>query len=77
MAGEDRVVELVWLPGGRQAKGADFADGEKWPTFDAAVLHAGEAKRPDGKRPWIRCDGKFILSPEDIAAAYPDVKGTR
>ena len=74
MAGDDRLVELVWLPPGRQAKGDDFAAGETWPTFDAAVLHAGASKHPDGKRAWIRCDKKFILSPDDIAAAYPDVK---
>jgi hypothetical protein len=30
----------------------------------------------DRALPWIRCDGKFVLSPEDIVAAYPQVKGT-
>jgi hypothetical protein len=38
-------------------------------------VHAGETVRRDGKRPWIRCDKKFVLSPDDIVAAYPGVKG--
>ncbi len=77
MAAPERDVVLLWLPSGRPAKGDDFAAGEAWPSLDAAILHAGAAKRADGKRPWIRCDKKFILSPDDIAAAYPDVKGPR
>ena len=33
-----------------------------------------ETVRADRLMPWIRCDGKFVLSPDDIVAAYTDVK---
>jgi len=69
-----RDVVLVWLPKGTKATGADFAKGEQFHAFDDAVIHARETAREDGRVPWIRCDQKFVLSPEDIAAAYPDVK---
>ncbi len=48
--------------------------GRPWQEFDGAIIHARETVRPDGRVPWIRCDKKFVLSPEDIIAAYPDVK---
>ena len=75
MAAQGRDVELIWLPNGSKATGADFAGGEQWKTLDEAIVHAGETVRRDGKRPWIRCDKKFVLSPDDIVAAYPGVKG--
>ena len=75
MAAQARDVELIWLPNGSKATGADFAGGEQWPSLDDAIVHAGETVRRDGKRPWIRCDKKFVLSPDDIVAAYPGVKG--
>jgi hypothetical protein len=71
---EDRDVVLVWLPKGSKATGEDFEAGEAWQEFDGAIIHAHEMVRPDGRVPWIRCDKKFVLSPEDIIAAYPDVK---
>ena len=74
MAEQGRDVELVWLPNGSKATGADFSAGEQWETLDDAILHAGETVRRDGKRPWIRCYKKFVLSPDDIVAAYPGVK---
>jgi len=76
VAANVRDVVLVWLPSGSRATGEKFAEGEKWPTLDDAIIHAGETVRQDGKQPWIRCDKKFVLSPDDIVAAYADVKGT-
>lgn len=73
-ANNNRDVVLIWLPKGSKATGADFANGEQWNAFDDAVVHARETVRKDGHVAWIRCDQKFVLSPEDIAAAYPDVK---
>jgi len=69
-----RDVELIWLPKGSKATGEDFTNGEHWNAFDDAIIHARETVRQDGWVPWIRCDKKFVLSPDDIAAAYPDVK---
>jgi hypothetical protein len=69
-----RDVVLVWLPKGAKATGEDFAKGDSWPELDAAIIHAREAVRQDRRVPWIRCDGKFVLSPDDIVAAYGDVK---
>jgi len=71
-----RDVELVWLPRGKAATAADFENGEAWDDLNAAIIHAREAKRIDDSAAWIRCDKKFVLSPPDIIAAYPDVKGT-
>ena len=75
MAVAKRDVVLVWPPKGRKPTAEDFAKGEPWPDFDSAIIHAHEAARQDGRVAWIRCDKKFVMSPEDIAAAYPDVKG--
>jgi hypothetical protein len=69
-----RDVVLIWMPKGAKATGADFAKGEQWPELDAAIIHARETVRPDRQVPWIRCDQKFVLSPDDIIAAYGDVK---
>ncbi len=69
-----RDIVLVWLPKGAKATGDDFAKADPWPDLDAAIIHARETERPDRRVPWIRCDKKFVLSPEDIIAAYGDVK---
>ncbi len=69
-----RDVELVWLPKGAKATGNDFAKGEPWPALEDAIIHARETVRADRSVAWIRCDKKFILSPEDIINAYGDVK---
>lgn len=70
----ERDVVLVWLPRGSKATPEDFARGEPWVELDHAIVHAREAVRRDGMLPWIRCDKKFVLSPEDIFAAYAQVK---
>jgi len=59
-----------WKPG------ENFAEGENWPTLDEAIINARETVRRDGKQAWIQCDKKFVLSPDYIVAAYPDVKAT-
>jgi hypothetical protein len=69
-----RDIELVWLPKGAKASGDDFAKGEPWPTLEDAIIHARETVRADRHVAWIRCDKKFLLSPEDIVNAYGDVK---
>ena len=71
----NRDVVLVWLPKGSEPTDEDYAKGEPWHDLDNAIIHAWESVRQDGKVPWIRCDQKFVLPPDDIAAAYPDVKG--
>jgi len=69
-----RDVVLVWLPRGAKATGDDFAKGEPWPELDDAIIHARETVREDRCVAWIRCDKKFVLSPDDIVNAYGDVK---
>jgi hypothetical protein len=70
-------VVLIWLPKGAKATGADFAKGEAWSELEAAIIHAHEARRPDQQVPWIRCEQKFVLSPDDIVAAYGSMKDNR
>jgi len=70
-----RDVVLVWIPNGSKPADEDFAKGEPWHDLDSAIVHARESVRQDGRLPWIRCDKKFVLSPDDIIAAYPEVKG--
>ena len=70
-----RDVVLVWIPNGSKPVDEDFAKGEPWHDLDNAIVHARESVRQDGRLPWIRCDKKFVLSPDDIIAAYPEVKG--
>ena len=70
----NRDVVLVWLPKGSKPADEDFAKGEQWHELDNAIVHARESVRQDGRLPWIRCDKKFVLSPDDIIAAYPAVK---
>jgi len=72
-----RDVVLVWLPKGAKATGEDFATGEPWPELEAAIIHAHEARRADRQVPWIRCEQKFVLSPDDIVAAYGSMKDSR
>ena len=72
----NRDVVLVWLATGRRPTNEDFSAGERYPDLDQAIVHAHECVRADRALPWIRCDGKFVLTPEDIVAAYPQVKGT-
>lgn len=67
-------VVLVWVPKGTKAAGEDFANGEAWSDLEAAIIHAHEAKRQDRRVPWIRCEQKFVLSPDDIVAAYGSLK---
>jgi hypothetical protein len=73
-AAPQRDVVLVWLPIGSKATAEDFARGELWVGLDDAIVHAREAVRRDEMLPWIRCDKKFVLSPEDIFAAYAQLK---
>ena len=77
MAAQARDVELIWLPNGTKATGADFSAGEQWPRFDDAIVHAGETVRRDGKRPWIRCDKKFVLSPDESSPPTPASRAGR
>lgn len=70
-----RDVEIVWLPEGRTPTGEDFAAGERYHDLDGAIIFARECVRADRALPWIRCDGKFVLSPQDVVAAYAQLKG--
>ena len=71
--GSERDVVLVWLPTGSKATDAEFETGERWLDLDNAIIHAREARR-EGMEAWIRCDRKFVLSPEDVVAAYAQSK---
>jgi hypothetical protein len=69
-------VVIVWLPKGKKPGTGAFDGGERWTDLDAAIVHAREKGRHDMDA-WIRCDGKFVLSPEDVAAAYGQLKERR
>jgi hypothetical protein len=68
-----REIALIWLPSGRKAKLADFAQGETFDDLEIAVVRALDAM-PKGTLPWICCDKKFVLSPEDISMAHSQFK---
>ncbi len=74
IAGPERDVVIVWLAKGRKRGAVDFDRGERWTDLDAAIVHAREAGRRADMDSWIRCDGKFVLSPDDIAAAYDQLR---
>ncbi len=74
-AGPKQDVVVVWLPKSQKATPADFARGEPCGDLDTAIVQARESvARRAGMLPWIRCDKKFVLSPEDIFAAYAQIK---
>ena len=68
-AGPKRDVVLIWLPSGRKAKLSDFAQGEPFGDLECAVARAMGAA-VHGMLPWVCCDKKFVLSPEDISMAH-------
>jgi hypothetical protein len=71
-------VVVVWLPKSQKATPADFARGEPSDDLDTAIVRARESlARQAGMLPWIRCDKKFVLSPEDVFAAYAQIKERR
>jgi hypothetical protein len=70
----ERDVVLVWVPSGRKPTEAEYAKGEPWADLNKAIVHAGEIQRQDGMTPWIRYDKKFVFSPEDVFAAYAQLK---
>jgi hypothetical protein len=76
IAGTERDVVIVWVGKGSKPGPGAFDGGERWGDLDAAVVHAREQGRP-GMDAWIRIDGKFVLSPEDVAAAYAQCKEKR
>ena len=68
-----REIKLIWLPNGRKAKLADFAAGADFDELESAVVRAAQAT-PQGTQPWICCDGKFVMGPEDIAMAFGQLR---
>jgi len=72
-AGPKRDIVLIWLPSGRRARLSDFAQGESFDDLEGAVTRALDAM-PRGMLPWVRCDKKFVLSPEDISMAHAQFK---
>jgi len=68
-AGPKRDIRLIWLPSGRKATLTDFAQGEAFDDLEPAVTRA-LAAMPAGTLPWICCDKKFVLSPEDISMVH-------
>jgi hypothetical protein len=72
-AGPKREIALIWLPSGRKAKLADFAQSETFDDLEIAVARALDAM-PKGTLPWICCEKKFVLSPEDISMAHTQFK---
>jgi len=70
--GQDVVI--IWLPKGSAPSEADFGAGERWHDLDDAVVYAREAGRREGFDASIRCERKYLLSPEDIVHAYAQSK---
>ena len=72
-AGPKRDIKLIWLPSGRKARLTDFDQGEVFNDLETAVADALENVL-QGALPWICCDKKFVLSPEDISMAHTQFK---
>ncbi len=68
-----RDIVLIWLSSGSKAKLADFADGLAFDDLEAAILRAAQAT-PKGMLPWICCDKKFVMGPEDISMAFGQMR---
>ena len=51
----------------------DFTQSETFDDLEIAVARALDAM-PKGTFPWICCDKKFVLSPEDISMAHTQFK---
>jgi hypothetical protein len=68
-----RDIALIWLPAGRKARLSDFAQSQSFDDLEMAIGHALQAA-PQGQHPWICCDKKFVLSPEDISMAHAQFK---
>ena len=73
ITGPKRDVVLIWLPSGRKARLSDFAQGEFFNDLESAISRAMNAV-PREMLPWVCCDKKFVLSPEDIFAAHAQFK---
>jgi hypothetical protein len=71
--GPKRHIAVIWLPRGRKAKLSDFAQGQSFNDLESAVAHALGAM-PEGMQPWVCCDKKFVLSPEDVSMAHAQFK---
>ncbi len=69
----ERNIVLIWLPHGRRARLYDFSQGELFTDLESAVARAVEPMAR-GMSPWVCCDKKFVLSPEDIAEADAQFK---
>ena len=72
-AGPKRDIVVIWLPSGRRARLSDFAQGESFNDLESAVTRALDPM-PRGMLPWVCCDKKFVLSPEDISMADAQFK---
>ena len=72
-ASPKRDIKLIWLPNGRKARLSDFAQGEAFNDLETAVAR-GLENMPQGALPWICCDKKFVLSPEDVSMAHTEFK---
>jgi hypothetical protein len=73
-AGPERDVVLIWLPSGRKGRLSDFTQGETFDDLESAVTRAMGATSSRGMLPWVCCDKKFVLSPEDISMAHAQFK---
>jgi hypothetical protein len=73
VVGPKRHIALIWLPKGRKAKLPDFVQGEVFGDLETAVARALN-DMPKDTLPWICCDKKFVLSPDDISMAHRQFK---
>jgi hypothetical protein len=68
-----RDVVLIWLASGTKAKLADFAGGAAFDDLESAIMRAAQAT-PKGMSPWICCEKKFVMGPDDIAMAFGQMR---
>ena len=68
-----RDIVLIWLSPGQKAKLADFAQGATFNDLESAVIRAAQAT-PKGMLPWICCDKKFVMGPDDISMAFGQMR---
>jgi hypothetical protein len=68
-----RDVVLIFLASGTKAKLPDFEKGSAFDDLESAIMRAAQAT-PKGMSPWICCEKKFVMGPDDIAMAFSQMR---
>ena len=72
-AGPEERHSADLAPEREESELSDLTQGESFNDLEGAVTRALDAM-PRGMLPWVCCDKKFVLSPEDISTAHAQFK---